>query len=182
MAYNIPKKPPRHVRNHIRKVVKYDKKTGNLIWINASSKSVKNGDIAGGIKDGYIRICFTVNGTKWHIRAHHIIWYFCKGKWPRQEIDHKNNVKTDNRIKNLRLANHSQNMHNHGKFKTNTSGYKGVYWHKTRKKWMAIIGLNNKLIHIGRFNTALEAAKAYDEAAIQYHGKFAKLNFPKKAA
>jgi hypothetical protein len=58
----------------------------------------------------------------------------------------------------------------------NTSGFKGVYWNKQNAKWTALIRLNNKKIHIGNYIDIKDAAKAYNEAAIKFHGEFAKLN------
>jgi len=58
------------------------------------------------------------------------------------------------------------------------SKYKGVHWHKLHKKWAARITFERKQIHLGYFLSEIEAAKAYDRAAIKYHGEFAYLNFP----
>lgn len=55
---------------------------------------------------------------------------------------------------------------------------KGVSWNKRREKWQADIGMSGKRKRLGRFNTAEEAARAYDEAAKELHGEFARLNFP----
>jgi hypothetical protein len=59
---------------------------------------------------------------------------------------------------------------------TNTSGFKGVIWHKQSKKWYARITLNYKRIDLGLFKDKIQAAIAYNEAAIKYHGEFARLN------
>lgn len=90
------------------------------------------------------------------------------------------------RRQNLRVATKQQNGANRGKFAgTFTSQYKGV---TNREKhladptapWLARIRVNGKLIQIGRFVSEHEAALAYDAAAIQHFGEFAKLNFPLK--
>jgi hypothetical protein len=62
----------------------------------------------------------------------------------------------------------------------NTSGYKGVARYK--HKWQAYIGANSKFIHLGLFDSKEAAAHAYDQAALQYHGKFARLNFQKEVS
>jgi len=64
--------------------------------------------------------------------------------------------------------------------KNNTTGYKGVSYHTKRNHYQSIIGVDGVLKWIGGFPTALEAAKAYDEAARAYHGEFAYLNFPRR--
>src|ERR1700740_73658 len=84
----------------------------------------------------------------------------------------------DNRKKNLRAATWSQNMRN-GKVRSNNkSGYHGVYYDKTHKRWVAQIRHHGKGHHIGCFDTAIEGAIARDKAAKKFHGKFAILNFP----
>ena|SRR3990167_6595245 len=91
--------------------------------------------------------------------------------------DHINGDRLDNRRENLRMATNQQNKANEGLRKTNTSGYKGVTWDKDREKWMAQIMFGGKHIWIAHCKTRQEAAKKYDQAAINYFGSFAKLNF-----
>jgi hypothetical protein len=92
--------------------------------------------------------------------------------------DHINGDGLDNRKQNLRICTTAENGRNRGKSKNNTSGFKGVSWHKNRKIWYVHIRHNKKLMHIGSFKDKEEAARAYDRKAIELHGKFAKLNFP----
>lgn len=99
---------------------------------------------------------------------------------PKIQVDHINGNKLDNRKKNLRLATNQQNQYNVGLRKDNTSGYKGVSWYKKGKKWHAAIRNGNKSIHLGYFKTAVEAARAYDKAAVEFFGEYAYLNFPEE--
>ena len=95
-------------------------------------------------------------------------------------VDHINRDGMDNRSANLRPATRSQNLYNCRKRSgTIYSKYKGTHWHKINKKWHARITFEKKVMHLGYFKSEIEAAKAYDEAAIRYHGEFACLNFPK---
>ena len=97
-------------------------------------------------------------------------------------VDHHNGKSLDNRMDNLRLATHSQNMQNRRKRKNTTSQYVGIYFEKRRKKWTAGITVNKKKIWLGRFDDEKAAARAYDEAARKYHKEFARLNFPEEKA
>jgi hypothetical protein len=90
-------------------------------------------------------------------------------------IDHINGNGLDNRKENLRICTQSQNNINKRK-KGTTSVYKGVYWEKARNKFRSHIVVDGKIIFLGRFETELEAAIAYDKASNFYHGEFANNN------
>jgi len=88
--------------------------------------------------------------------------------------DHINGDPLDNCRCNLRPATFSQNGCNRGKQKNNTSGHTGVSW--KRGKWWAYLRVKKKYLHLGYFDDLKEAACAYDEAALKYHGEFATVN------
>jgi hypothetical protein len=95
---------------------------------------------------------------------------------PMIEVDHKNNHGLVNLRNNLRSCSHAENQHNQQNPSNNTSGYKGVSWYKHVAKWRAQINFNGKRIHLGYFDNKIEAAIAYNEAAVKYHGEFACIN------
>jgi hypothetical protein len=89
------------------------------------------------------------------------------------QTDHINENKLDNRRENLRTATCSQNQMNKGKQKNNTSGTRGIGWHKSVKAWAANIGIGGKSTHIGYFNTKKDAEIAYKNVAQFLYGEFA---------
>lgn len=92
--------------------------------------------------------------------------------------DHINGNGLDNRKANLRAVTPAQNIWNTGKSKAKShSRFKGPAWDKNDKRWEVRISVNCKRIYIGRFKDQIEAAKAYDKAAIKYHGQYAGINF-----
>jgi len=97
------------------------------------------------------------------------------GRW-----DHHNINPLDNRRGNLRTADDSQNGYNKPKRNSSrcTSRYKGVSWHKKHEVWVVRITVARKTLHLGCFPKEQEeqAARAYDAAAIEHHGEFARLN------
>ncbi len=149
----------------------YNADSGVLRWIK-KKKSVTNNGIAGTIANNGYRI-ITFNGKK-HL-AHRLIFLMSLGYMPKY-VDHINGNKLDNRDTNLRECTAIQNCSNRGTGKNNTSGYKGVTWDKSRNKWKASIKVNYKLRNLGRFISKRDAARAYNAAALELHGLFAKLN------
>lgn len=97
--------------------------------------------------------------------AHRLAWFYVYGEWPKNQIDHINRIKTDNRIFNLRDVDNSTNQHNNALRKHNTSGTTGVMNCKSRNCWGAQIYVNNKRIYLGIYKTkedAILARKKYE--------------------
>ncbi len=97
---------------------------------------------------------------------------------PKGVVDHKNGDTLNNKRSNLRITDCSGNASNAKKGKNNTTGYKGVVFIDKKRKYRAQICVNYKNISGGFFNTAIEAARRYDELAIKFQGEYARLNFP----
>ena len=151
-----------------RKLWRYDLRTGHLWWREKPANNVDMSKPAGSGENFYRRI----KHQEKHYYAHRLVWLIVTGTWPQHEIDHINGNGLDNRWKNLRPANHKENMRNRRKQKNNSTGFKGVHWNKAAKKYRAEISNNGKLVHLGLFLTAEEAAAAYEAKARELFGEF----------
>lgn len=92
------------------------------------------------------------------------------------QVDHKNRDTLDNRRGNLRICTNRENSMNSARYINNACGFKGVILDKSCAKWRARITIGGKKIHLGMFGDLRKAALAYNNAAIKYFGKFARLN------
>ena len=109
---------------------------------------------------------------------HPILLHIFILNYPAYRIDHKNRNKLDCQKDNLRIATLQQNSANSNKRKNTSSNYKGVSWYKRFQRWCAGIQVDGRSINLGYFDDEVEAAKAYDVAALQYFGEYAAINFP----
>lgn len=123
-------------QEQLKLILNYDPETGEFNWLVKPRNRASIGGVAGHLrKNGYREI--SIKGKKYY--AHRLAWLYMTGSWPKEHIDHINGNPSDNRFCNLREATRSQNMHNQGVCSNNTSGYKGVCWHKSNQKWEACI-------------------------------------------
>jgi hypothetical protein len=109
------------------------------------------------------------DGKQATLQMHRLIMDAPKGV----QVDHIHHQSLDNRKSELRLCTGSQNKCNSGKHADNTSGYKGVCWHKQKQKWHAQIMIKGKQKHLGYHDTPELAHAFYCHAALELHGAFA---------
>ena len=150
----------------VQAVLHYDPKTG--VFTNRVDRNPRalKGSVAGYINTiGYTVI--QIGGRKLH--AHRLAWLYMTGEWPAHEIDHVNRIRSDNRFVNLRQATSTQNKHNTTDRVTNTSGHRGVTWHKHRQKWQAQISVAGVHHSLGMFDNIEDAVKARETAVALFH-------------
>jgi hypothetical protein len=165
MSYDV-----KYVRDNFH----YDHETGVLSWAKRK-QGRKIGKPVGNLdKDGYLYLTLKKGSNLIKYAVHRLCFIHYHGYVPDVMVDHENLNKSDNRIINLREATNADNMRNVGKQAHNTSGIKGVSFHKHTNKWRANIKVNGKHIHLGVFECPAVASFAYQIAADKYHGKFAR--------
>lgn len=155
----------------------YDYKTGRLTWRERGQHHFKNEvsqrrwntKWAGKEAFAYVNPYGYRYGRvlRRYLPAHQVIWVMIHGGEFR-EIDHKNGVRDDNRLENLRAATRTENNRNCAHQKNNTSGVMGVYFNPKNQKWFAKIVVDRKQIHLGTFETIEQAAHARKKAEAHY--------------
>lgn len=150
----------------LRRLLYYDPETGVFVWSASNSNSSPVGSVAGRStnSDGYRSIWI----NKRCYKAHRLVWFYVHGEWPDQ-IDHKNGIRDDNRINNLRSVPSKLNTHNQrAPHRHNRSGFLGVSI-KANGKYIADIRVNGKKRFLGTYETAEAAHAAYVAAKRVLH-------------
>lgn len=148
--------------DYLNSILRYEPENGKFYWAYLPKTSKKLIGQEAGTVDNLGYLIITIKRKRY--KSHRLAWLMFYGQEPNGMIDHINRNKTDNRIANLRCVTNSENMQNKGVMKNNSTGFRGVYWHKRIKKFVASYGLNKKLVHLGYFDTAIEAGKVAEDA------------------
>ena len=116
------------------------------------------------------------NGRNAMIRMHREV--LCLSKGDGVIVDHRDMNGLNNQKENIRRADKTINNLNKRLQKNNSSGFRGVSWHKGNAKWGAHIRVNGKLKSLGFYDEASIAAIAYNEASKKYYGENGFINLP----
>ena len=161
----------------IKELLSVDAETGLLFWRERPGQAQWNARYAGKraltAQDSYGYFVGQVDGRP--MKAHRVVFALVHGFFP-PEVDHINGNRGDNRSSNLRASDRAGNCRN-AQTAFGSSKYRGVQ--KIGGKWAAKIRDGKTQRHIGRFATEVDAAQAYDAEAVDLHGEFARLNFPR---
>lgn len=148
-------------QNELKSQLHYDPETGIFTWIVNKMGHSCFGKNAGSNSHGYVQI--GINGIRY--RAHRLAFLYMNGEWPKDQIDHINRIKSDNRWRNLREATQQQNNQNKTfKIRDLPTGVE-----KRCNKYRANIKINNKNTYLGSFETPELAHIAYIKAKRECH-------------
>lgn len=152
----------------LRRILTYNRKSGIFRWRISPGGGAVAGAIAGGMEvKGYWVI--SIKGRLY--KAHVLAWLYVYGKWPTNELDHRDLVKHHNWISNIRLASQIQNNANRPRYRNNKAGFKGV--HYRNGTYRAMIRHNGISMHLGCYRTPHAAHRAYCARAQEIFGEFA---------
>lgn len=155
----------------IKEWLSYNPDTGDFVWLKSPNTDTSIGSVAGKkIKAGYMLVW--IDGR--YVQLHRLAWFYAYGEFPKLCIDHINGIAYDNRISNLRLATVSENRCNSKLASHNTSGFKGVSWHKASSLWQVQVKKHGKVKCLGYFKSPELAHEAYCKEAKLIHGEFAR--------
>jgi hypothetical protein len=151
----------------LRALFRYDPKTG-AIYSLTSNTSRRAGERCDGVRGGYRKVYVAPR----LLTAHRVAWKLFYGEDPLLYIDHINGDGTDNRISNLRVGTHVQNMCNRSAAAHSRTGIKGVHY-RGGGKWRAYLVAGGKRVNLGQFTSLEEASSAVSSARRAAHGEFA---------
>lgn len=146
-------------REYLLWLFHYDRENGKLYWKNhwsASKRTLLVGKEAGNVgQHGYVHIGISQK----YFKLHRLIWFLETNQWPKDTVDHINGNKLDNRFVNLRVVTNRQNCSNKKHHRRGRLVGASVW--KRDGNWMSKIQINGKVVHLGYFNTELEAHQRY---------------------
>ena len=146
----------------LREVLVYDPTSGVFTWRVARGRAP-----AGAVAGQRSRYGYTaIRVDRVLYAAHRLAWLYVHSVWPPDEIDHRDGVRNNNRLNNLRAATRGENMQN---VVSPRDGMQGTFFRADRGRWKASIKINQRATHLGFFDTEVEARHAYLRAKAELH-------------
>lgn len=159
-------KKPRLAVERLREVLDYDPSNGEFRWKVRTSNRVRVGERAGCLNSSLGYRSIGLDGEQFW--AHHLAWYYINGHWPALDLDHRNGLRDDNRIGNLREDPGGMNAQNlHGAQRNNQSGFLGVC--RKGNRWLAQLTAGGSRVWQATFDTPEEAHAAYLAMKAEMH-------------
>ena len=150
----------------LRELLSYDADSGVFTWRVTRTGKARAGTVAGRVTDfGYRQI--QIDGR--YYSAHRLAFLYMLGRWPHQQVDHRDGRRDNNAWHNLREADQFENMQNRATPRNNSSGYIGVAFVRSKGKYCAMIAAGRRRKNLGWFDTAVQACAAYREAKARLH-------------
>jgi hypothetical protein len=172
----------------LHKLLTYDAANGKLYWNQREEHFFESGKNSAFVRwntrwagkeafftiDTYGYMTGSIFGKRY--AAHRVIMAMAFGTWPKEDVDHINGCRTDNRLANLRAVSRQENSRNASRSKKNTSGHTGVSWSEKDKRWRSGICINGKEMYLGNFQKVDDAIAARRKAERSHgfhenHGK-----------
>lgn len=148
-------------QEYLKSILEYNKSTGAFTWRCDMRANKIKGKLAGTLVDRYLKIKI----KKRQYSIHRLAWLYVYGSWPKNQIDHINGDKLDNRIENLRDVTSRQNSQNCGIHRNGK--LVGASFHKQHQRWRATVYENGKCKHLGLYDSELEAHNKYKQYILE---------------
>ena len=151
--------------SELKSLLRYDQDSGEFFWLVSRGRFARPGKKAGCLLRGYVSII--VNSRPY--MAHRLAWLYVNGEWPSEDIDHRDGVRSNNRISNLRDVSRAVNMQNQKKQRKGKALFLGVSKGKAASTFRARITIDTETKYLGTFQSEEEAHAAYLAAKRQMH-------------
>ena len=150
----------------VKNLFYYDAESGRLLWRNGNGRNVKPWQEAKA-PNGHGYYTAKIKGKSY--LAHRLAWLYVHGSLPDGDLDHKNRVRNDNRLCNLRQVSRTDNCQNISLPSHNKSGHIGVSWIKSHQSWTVYIKVDKKNKWLGYFKDLGEAVAARKAGEAKYY-------------
>ena len=153
----------------------YDENSGEFIRRVTKGNRHKAGQVAGTIHTNLDGMQYKIIGIdRQYYKASRLAWFYKKGEWPKNQIDHIDHDSLNNRWNNFREASNGQNQCNKKRQSNNSSGYKNVIWEEDRKRWTIKFNIDGKQKRCGSFKNLEKAIHEANKFRISLYGEFAR--------